>query len=542
MSLRRLAPEGTTLAAPGGRPLTIAVRGDLLAAVAVALLATVAAMIALSPIGPGNDQTLFVYYGWMLREGAVPYVEIWDNKQPGIFAFYAGAAALFGEGWPAARTAFAVWLGLGAGMVAWIGRRVAPGTAAWWIAPIVTVGLALIRNEVDRPAQVESLVSVPLVAILLLGLFEPATTVLRRLRWIAVGALVGVVSTLKLVLAPVAAAIVAVLVAARLGRRETTLPGAAATIGWTLVGFTVLWAPILAYIAASGAWTEFRWTMLDYPRRALVDVEMQNPWNLVNAARWLAITTVPLLLAAALACAYAIRAPRSLAATVVAASLAWIVAGLVMFSTQRFSWWNTHMDMVVWPFGLMAMVGLALPAATGFARRIRTAAAALVVCGLALHAARFVHNWATDPDWPAPAVEVEALAIAASVAAAADTPCGTVYAIGDMPGVERVTGRRQALPTHGLWFGAFLPEQAQRLPDELRAARPDLVYFDRNERRDFLRKFPQTAAAIDRWLESEYRFITADGLGGRWHQRRTAPGDAANCPAPVRFTVPVAGR
>jgi hypothetical protein len=171
---------------------------------------------------------------------------------------------------------------------------------------------------------------------------------------------------------------------------------------------------------------------------------------------------------------------------------------------------------------------------------VRVAAIA-VALNMAFHAARFAGDWASDPDWPDPKAERESVALAHGIVARSRAPCGTVYAIGDQGGSERATGLRQALPTHGLWFGAFLPSQAARLPDELHAARPDLVYYDRNERLDFLRKFPTAGARIDAWLAADYQPIATDSMGAVWYQRRIA-NDASACPLPTRFTIPAAGR
>jgi hypothetical protein len=326
---------------------------------------------------------------------------------------------------------------------------------------------------------------------------------------------------------------------------------AAVSIAWTVVGAALVWVPIIAWIQLRGAGVEFAWTMLEYPRLALAQVELQPPSRLLSPLRWLTVSTA-LMLPAAAACVWqAWRAPGSLRAVVAMAGTAWVVVGLVMIVTQRFSWWDTHMDLVTWPIGLLAALGIAgagtLPGRAASARPdlerwVRPTIAALAAIGLVVHTARFAHGWVSDPDWPGPQVERAALATALEVRARAVVPCGTVYAIGDQPGVERATGLRQALPTHGLWFGAFLPAQAERLPAELRSARPDLVYFDGAEQRDFLRRWPDVAASIDGWLASEYVLLATDAVGGRWWQRRDASDPAAaSCPPAQRFTIP-AGR
>jgi hypothetical protein len=216
---------------------------------------------------------------------------------------------------------------------------------------------------------------------------------------------------------------------------------------------------------------------------------------------------------------------------------------------QRFSWWDTHMDLVVWPIGLMAALGMSMsrdrrqskdrghdrPAVW---QRARQMVSLLVIGTMALHGARYLQAASHSPDWPRPAVEREALETAHTVMAASSAPCGTIYAIGDQAGVERETGLRQAIATHGLWFGAFLPSQVRRLPAELEAARPDLVYVDGAERRDFAAAYPAQALAIERWLARDYTPGTVDALQGQWWQRRRSPQDATDCPVARRFAIP----
>jgi hypothetical protein len=513
------------------------------AALLVAVATAAVAVLALWPVGAGNDQGLFVHYGRLIRDGATLYRDVWDNKQPGIFAWYAVAGALFGDGWPAARLAYALWLGAGAGVASAICRIVAPRTNAWLLAPVLTVGIALLRTNSERPAQVEALMGLPLSALLLLCLIEPATVAGRRWRWVAAGALTGVVSALKAVLAPVAATIIAAGLIWRLTRGEISVARGVAAIGLSLVGFACVWAPVFGYFQVRGAMPEFLWTMFGYSSQVMQQVEMQKPAMLIGALRWLAVTVGLLLPAVALYAWRTLRRRRAGPDTLLlSACLGWVVVGLAMIVLQRFSWWDTHMDLIAWPIGLLAALGLARPEPAGFARpadrNLSRLVLALAAVALLAHGARFGQRLLRDPDWPKPRIEVEALAIAQRVAQAARTPCGTVYAIGDQAGVERATGLRQAIPTHGLWFGAFLPAQMRRLPAELQAARPDLVYFDGNEHRDFLRRLPAETAVLDAWLARDYERRDSDGFEGQWWQRRVGPDDAATCPAPLPFRIP----
>jgi hypothetical protein len=44
---------------------------------------------------PNSDAQLFAYFGFQWRHGHIPYVDIWDNKPPGIFAANALGFYLF---------------------------------------------------------------------------------------------------------------------------------------------------------------------------------------------------------------------------------------------------------------------------------------------------------------------------------------------------------------------------------------------------------------------------------------------------------------
>ena len=44
------------------------------------------------------DSDLFAYYGWCIAHGARPYLDVWDNKPPGIWWVNAAAIRLCGAG------------------------------------------------------------------------------------------------------------------------------------------------------------------------------------------------------------------------------------------------------------------------------------------------------------------------------------------------------------------------------------------------------------------------------------------------------------
>jgi 4-amino-4-deoxy-L-arabinose transferase-like glycosyltransferase len=71
-------------AAPRGRPPTSLPVLILGMAWIVLPLIVLSQLVAHTWTEAGDDQ-MFGYYGWRISQGAVPYVDVWDNKPPGIY-------------------------------------------------------------------------------------------------------------------------------------------------------------------------------------------------------------------------------------------------------------------------------------------------------------------------------------------------------------------------------------------------------------------------------------------------------------------------
>lgn len=504
----------------------------------VAMLCFAVALLANRGIAFGSDQALFLDYAAALRAGGVLYVDVWDNKQPGIFWLYALANLAFGEGWHAIRIGYALWLGATGAVAAALLRLARPAATAWLWAPALTVGLLSLRTDALHAAQIEVLTGLPLGTILLLCMIEPSSPRWRLLRWLAIGAVAASVAVLKLVLVPVAAAIVVCGLGWRIARNELALGDSVRASVAMFAGAALVLAPVVVHFASRGAMTEFAWTTFDYPRQAVGQVETQRVAILGYALKWLLATTAGLLPAVLLAVGYGRKQLRTRSGLLLAGCLAWAGSALVMILLQKFSWWTYHMDMVVWPIGLLAALGLAGPAdGDATSRRLAGTATVLVAAFLAVHLAWFASKVIASPDWPRAAKSAAALQTAARVAASARTPCNAIYAIGDYAGVVSTTGLRQALPTQGVFPMGWLPAQLDRLPDELAMVRPDLVYVDGFARERLGRTHPAFFARVDDWLASAYRHVATDALGGAWWERFGTPRDGT-CPASPKFAIP----
>lgn len=500
-----------------------------------ALLLGLAAAPLVLPLVPGPDQQLFLDHAQAMREGATLYVQVWDNKQPGVFGLYAALQATFGAGWHGVLLGYAAGIALAAALAARAVRVASPhGLAALLVVPF-TLGLLYLRSSVDHVAQVETWVVLPLSAILLLAVLPDRAGRLSAPRWLAIGAATAVVALLKLVLLPVAAAIVAAMLALRVAFEGLGWRHASAAVGVSVAGFALVVAPVAAAFVVAGAWEAFWWTSFVYPGLAVGATETAPIARLAGSLQWLAKSVLGLLPLVAFALVAAWRAPREPVARLAAGALAWILAGFGMILVQKFSWWTYHMALVMWPLGVLAALGWAShgrPAGRGL-----RLARAVGVAWLVVLAAHLAWKWAASPAWPYKAGQLEAIDTARTVARDATIRCGTVAAIGDQSGAPSATGLRKALPTHAIFWGAYLPAQTLRLPDELEAARPDLVYVDGAQRDDLRRRFPEVANRIQRWLAADYVSRATDPFDGRWYER--APhARGGPCPAPTRFVIP----
>ena len=485
-----------------------------------------------------TDQLLFLDYATELLGGATLYTDVWDNKQPGIFIVYAAMEALFGPHWSRMVAGYAFWMCSAAATIALTARAAIPASWTWLLAVPFTLGVLWLRSSSDQVAQIEEWVALPLSAMLLLALRPEPEGRLAKFRWVTLGALAGVVALLKLVLLPVAVAIVFTVTATRIHSDRLSVRHFAGALCCATAGLLLACVPVLVWLATRGAWDAFWWTTFEYPGLALVESERAPISRLLSSLGWLAKATLLLAPAIAFALLAAWRDPGSTLARVVVGALTWIVAGFLMIILQKFSWWPYHMSLLVWPMGLLAAIGCAvLFDRANFGYRLRWPVVAVCAAGLAVQGAFLVSNWIGQADWPYPSRTQAVINTAHEVAQTATIVCGTSVAIGDQSGLQSATGLKRAMATNGVFWGAFLREQIERLPEELKTARPDLVFLDADQRDDFARRFPEVLKRIEAWLAADYTPRSTDALNGRWWERAASARGVA-CPVRAPFAVP----
>jgi hypothetical protein len=497
----------------------------LVAVVALAVVAVLGAVRLADPFH--GDQSLFLQYAEEMRQGAVLYTDIWDNKQPGIFAFYlvAGSIAGFSE-FGVRLSELAYQLVFSAVLIV----TVRPWLRTRWLAalaPIATVGAYYATTGTWHLTQAEFVVAFPMYLGLWLAATPWPTTRHRRIALGFAGVCAGIVIAFKLVLAPII--VVGWLMSlwtspdplsVRSVFTERVVPAA--------LGAAVVVGALVASFAAAGAWDAFTWATFAYPVVATAEIAAA-PWSrLVRSAAWYATGSAPwIFLAAAAGLRWRGRHREWLSVQLVA----WIVMGAVAILVQRFSWWEYHFTLFIVPVGLLAIRGAdGIIAAVQPDRRRATALVVAIVLVVAPVVATGVRLGTAGAD------PIKALGSAGDDAALLDhhravshtyeeiwrdtrflvepdALPGPIYVFGD-PLYLQLSDRHQAIPTHGWSWEMLVASQWTALAPDLAAAAPAYVFLDD----DYRGLVEDRAPAVSTWLGARYESIGGTG-DGAWYRR-----------------------
>jgi uncharacterized MnhB-related membrane protein len=475
-----------------------------------------------------GDHALFLRYATAIDRGDVLYVDVWDNKQPGIFWFYLVGGRLFGYSEVGVRlfelayqAAFAVVLVVA--LRGWL--------RAWWLAvlaPIATIGAYYAMTGPRHLTQPEAIVAFPLFLALWLAAAPRATVRGRRLAWFGAGVCAALVIAIKLVFAPIVAIgwLAALWTAesddaARRSMLDRVLPSVA--------GLALVVGVVVGLSAVQGALPAFTWTSLVYPAIASAEVPLAAFSRLAGSLAWYALAGAPwLVLALAAGVRWRGRRQEWLAVQM----LVWLVVGAAVILVQKFSWWEYHFVLFMVPVGLLAVRG-----ADGLIAAVRPSARGLVSVVLVLVlfatpvAVTVARVWragfepvgilgslgdeATVREYQRRrSPTYESIWQSTAFLRGSDALPGPIYVVGD-PLYLQASGREQAIPTHGWSWEMLLQSQWDALATELSDAAPAYVFLDDDLAAMVADRSPATLV----WLARDYQRLTADP-DGVWFERR----------------------
>ena len=170
-----------------------------------------------------GDQALFMVGAKELDQGARLYVDLWDNKQPGIYLFYWLAGSLFGFSELGVHTLELLYFVILSILIVFSLRHYFNFPWMSSFVPITSIGCYYCIASSWHLTQLEILVSFPLSLCAWLSSVNGQNRYWQALRWFVSGVSAAIAVLFKLVLAPIPIIMWLVVIAIRLrleGRRS----------------------------------------------------------------------------------------------------------------------------------------------------------------------------------------------------------------------------------------------------------------------------------------------------------------------------------
>lgn len=307
------------------------------------------------PFGP--DQSVVMGAATSIRDGGLLYVDYWDNKQPGLYWFYALAGSLFGYTEQGVHTFELIFLLLFSGFLMLSLRPFLSAPYLSALAPIATIATYYAAVTEYELTQSEFVVSVPIFIGLFCVLKGNQKNTTTAVFWMLSGVAAAITVLFKLILVPIFIGFwVWGLWSARNQTASVTDLLGARILPVFVGGAGVIFC-ILFWFYQAGNLPQLIWTSFTYPTQALLEAPSAVPSRLITAA---AFYTQYLLVWLPFAGYCIFRLFKNQAPQPVAYIAIWLVIACVLFLIQRFSWWQYHTLMFFVPTGLLAVFGLDL--------------------------------------------------------------------------------------------------------------------------------------------------------------------------------------
>jgi hypothetical protein len=500
-------------------------------ALAIAVILTIGSANLYLPFGP--DQAVFFYGAKALDQGAHYYVDYWDNKQPGLYLFYLLAGRAFGSSEFGIHLLELLWM-LVFALVLMVSLRGAfrqPWLSA--LVPVATIGVYYGLAGENELTQLEFLVALPLFLQVLCLLGAQRHPRALPALYFASGLLAGVAVLFKLLLAPLCVGLWLIVLLYQY--RANGLGLAALALRAVLpasAGVVLALGSVVLVYASWGHIDELLWTTFVYPPEAIATSPPASRTRLVSAATFFLSAFAPwapFALFAAVAWTWRRRDLLN------ALMLGWFIIGIGLFLVQRFSWWDYHTLLVIFPAGLLAVSGIdRLSAWLGEekAKSGGVARAPLIAGLLALTATAALAGPLAQKAKPLLSVAVNRFAgidryqtqprvsehygrlrLGVQFLAEPSALPGPIYAFGNAM-VYEFSGRRSPHATAGSSWEFYVPAQIDDLLATLDEQQVPYIFVDRFDMKVF-RLRPNIAA----YLRAHYVRNHADP-SGIWFRRR----------------------
>ena len=304
----------------------------------------------------GIDSTVHLLGAKAINEGAILYVDYWDNKAPGLYYFYVVAGRLFGFDEFGIHLFELLWLLL---FSLCLILTLRPFFNHRWLAALVpacSVGIYYATVTENELTQLEFLVSLPIYLSLWCA-YHASRIQKGILFWCFLSGVFASIAVLfKLVLGPMLAFFWLVLAAYLLYQKRCTwlililymaLP--------TLVGLLIPLTAATWWFVQQGALDELLWTQFYYPGEAFASSPPASKTRLISIATFFSSYFAPWLLFIGLAVYHWCKTTKPVLITLM---LTWLLAATVLLLIQSFSWWQYHALLFFTPSAILAIWGI----------------------------------------------------------------------------------------------------------------------------------------------------------------------------------------
>jgi hypothetical protein len=230
-----------------------------------------------------HDAPILHYIAWRVGDGAVPYRDLFDMNQPGVYLLHVGLLKTLGPGDVAWRVFDLVWLALTAVAIAVL-------AAPWGVAAALGGALAFATYHLAGGAWQAGQRDFLLCPFLLVGVLGVARWLEGRGRLATLacsGAAMGAAVTVKPHAGLLAAAlgVIVVITAARASGVPAAMPAALAYAG----GAAAVPAAVLAWLAVSGGLGAWRDIVFEYLLPLYSRLGQDTAWAIHRGQVWIAL-------------------------------------------------------------------------------------------------------------------------------------------------------------------------------------------------------------------------------------------------------------